>query len=100
MACCLSPSLSQQLLQFADIAARNGDGIVAVTYHELHGAGIGGYLFHLTKINHEGTMTTDYHGIVLQRVFHLFHRGTKHIGMYLIAVQLADFNIVAYGLYI
>ena len=58
-------SLSQQFLQFVDIAARNGDGIVSVKHHELHGARIRGDLFNLTKIDHEGTMATHYHGISL-----------------------------------
>ena len=58
-------SLSQEFFQFVDIAARNGNGIVTVTHHELHGTGIGGYLFRLTEIDHKGTMTTDYHRISL-----------------------------------
>ena len=42
--------LSQQLLQFIDIAARDGNGIVAVTHHELHGTGIGGDLLSVNEL--------------------------------------------------
>ena len=58
-------NLSQKFLQFIDIAAWNGDGIMAMAHHELHGTRIRGDLFHLTEIDHEGTMTTNYHGISL-----------------------------------
>ena len=68
---------------------------MSVTYHELHGTGIGGDLFHLIEIDHKSTMTTDNHGISLERVFHLFHRGTKHMGMHIIILHLAHFNIIA-----
>ena len=89
--------LSQEFLQFIDIAARNGDGILTVSHHELHGARIRGYLFHLTEINHKGTMAADYHGIGLQRVFHLFHRGTEHIGLNLIISLTHPLDIGTYG---
>ena len=58
-------NLSQEFLQFVDIAARYGNGIVAVAHYELHGTGIGGDMFHLSEIDHKGTMTTDYHRISL-----------------------------------
>ena len=58
-------SCSDEFLQFIDIAARDGNGIMAMAHHELHGTGIRGDLFHLTEIDHKGTMTTDYHRISL-----------------------------------
>ena len=91
----LFPIDSQQFLEFIDVAARNGDGIVAVTHHELHGARIRGDLFYLAEVDHESTMATYNRGINLKRVFHLFHRGAKHIGMHFIILQLANFHIVA-----
>ena len=68
---------------------------MAMANRKLHGTGIGGDLFHLTEIYHKGTMATDYHGIGLQRVFHLFHRGTEHRGMNIIVMQLAHLNVIA-----
>ena len=41
-----APRLSQQFFQFADVTARDGDGVVVVAHNELHGARIGGYLIH------------------------------------------------------
>ena len=88
------------ILQFTDIAAGDGDGIVGVTHQELHGAGIGGDLLHLTEIDHEGAVATDYHGIGLQRILHLFHRGAEHICMNLTIVLVHDLDVVTNGLYV
>ena len=57
-------------------------------------------LFHLTKVDQEGAMATDNHRIVVQRFLHLFHGGTKHVGMHLSVAQVADLNVVSYSLYI
>ena len=87
--------LPQQFLQFGDIAARYGDGIVAVTHDELHGVGTGRDLLHLAEIDEEGAMAAHYHGVGLQTVFQLLHRGAEHVGMHLVVSLLADLCIVA-----
>ena len=67
------------LLDGNHIAAGDGYGIVAVLHDKLHGAGLRNKMLHLPKVNDESAMTAYYHGIGMQRVFHLFRCGAEHI---------------------
>ena len=90
--------LVYRTLNLRHVAARDGERFVAVFDEQLGGAGMGDDLLDLPKVDQEGTMAADNHRIVLQRFLHLFHRGTKHIGMHLIVAQMAHFDVVAHSL--
>ena len=57
-------------------------------------------LLYLTQVDHESAVATDYHWIGLKRFLHEFHRGAKHVGMYLIVAQMTDPDVIAHSLYI
>ena len=95
----LRPSLNR-CPHLCHVAARHGERFMAVIDEQLGGTGMRDDLLDLTKVDHKGAMAADDHRIALQRFLHLLHRGAKHVGMHLSVVQVADFDIVANGLYI
>ena len=75
------------------VAARDGDGFVAVLDKQLGGAGMRDDLLHLAEIDQKGAVAADNHRIVMQRFLRLLHRGAKHVGMHLPIAKLPLFYI-------
>ena len=70
-------ALSQDsFLNLCHVAARNGEGLMAMANNELHGARLGNKLLHLAEIDQKGTMTTNYHRISTEVVLNLLGGGT------------------------
>ena len=90
--------LPNRFANLCHVAARNGKRFVAVLDEQLGGTSMRNNLIYLSKVNQESTMAADNHRIILQRILHLFHRGAKHIGTYVLVAQMTHLHVVAHGL--
>ena len=80
------------------VAARDGEGLLAVLDDELHGTGPGNNLLDLLQVDEEGTVAAHNHGVGTQVFLNLLGGGAQHVVADLTIVPLIDFHIVADGL--